>query len=91
LTGDPAARAHLERGNALPPGVAGVGFKGGSLPGVVTVGFGVRWADGRVGSAAVLTKEVDETWFGRSAELVRLVLRALLEPAALRELQVSLS
>jgi hypothetical protein len=101
LTAVPIARGHLELaqldqghlglGHQLPPDVVGVGFKGGSLPGIVTVGLGVRWADGRVGSAAVLTKEVDEQRFGTSGDLVASVLKALLEPAVLRQFQVSLS
>lgn len=91
MTDVPIARAHLERGHDLPPGVVGVGFKGGSLAGIVTVGYSVRWADGRVGSAAVLTKEVDEQRFADAGALVKLVLNALLEPAVLREFQVSLS
>ncbi|ONI87282.1 hypothetical protein ALI22I_22860 [Saccharothrix sp. ALI-22-I] len=91
MTDVPIARAHLEHGHEPPPGVVGIGFKGGSLPGIITVGFGVRWADGRIGSAAVLTEEVDEQWYGRAAELVALTRKALLEPAVLREFQVSLS
>ncbi|MFE2756315.1 serine hydrolase [Actinosynnema sp. NPDC059335] len=96
LTAVPLARAHLERadadlGHPLPPGVAGVGFAGGSLPGVVAVGFGVRWDDGSVGSAAVLVEEVDEPWAGRAGELAELVRRALLEPVVLREFRASLS
>ncbi|WP_158840497.1 serine hydrolase [Saccharothrix deserti] len=91
MTDVPVARTHLEHGHALPPGVAGIGFKGGSLPGIITVGFSVRWADGRVGSAAVLTKEVDEQRFGTAAELVELTRNALLEPAVLRRFQVTLS
>ncbi len=91
LTSVPLARGHLERGNPVPPGAVGVGFKGGSLPGIITVGFSVRWADGRVGSAAVLTREVDEAWYARSGELVRLVRTALVEPDVLREFHLSLS
>ncbi|ROP37728.1 hypothetical protein [Saccharothrix texasensis] len=63
----------------------------GSLPGIVTVGVGVRREDGRVGSAAVLTREVDEAWSARAGELAELVRTALLEPAVLREFHVSLS
>ncbi|MEV8440424.1 hypothetical protein AB0425_23840 [Actinosynnema sp. NPDC051121] len=59
--------------------------------GVVTVGCGVRWEDGRVGSAAVLAREVDEAWSTRVGELARLVRTALAEPAVLREFHVSLS
>ncbi|MBB5959856.1 hypothetical protein FHS29_006478 [Saccharothrix tamanrassetensis] len=87
----PAALRHLENDPDLPPGVAGIGFKGGSLPGIVTVGLRVRWQDGRVGTAAVLTEEVDEQRFRTAASLVDLVRRALLDPAVLREFQVSLS
>ncbi len=82
---------HLERGRDVPDGVAGIGFKGGSLPGVLTVGFRVRWQDGRVGTAAVLVKEVDETRFQTAGDLVALVRSALLDPVVLREFQVSLS
>ncbi|MFD0202807.1 MULTISPECIES: hypothetical protein [Saccharothrix] len=60
------------------------------LPGIVTVVLGVREA-GRVGSAAVLIREVDESWFARAGELARLVRLALVEPAVLRDFQVSLS
>jgi hypothetical protein len=59
--------------------------------GVVTVGCGVRWEDGRVGSAAVVAREVDETWSARVGELARLTRTALVEAAVLREFHVSLS
>ncbi|WP_433269998.1 serine hydrolase [Actinosynnema sp. CS-041913] len=87
----PGAPAHLEQRQDLPAGVAGIGFKGGSLAGVITVGCRVRWHDGRVGTAAVLTEEVDEQRFHTAPALVGLVRQALLDPAALREFQVSLS
>ena len=58
----------------------------GLLPGIVAVACGVREA-----SAVVLAREVDEAWFARADELVRLVRKALVEPAVLREFQVSLS
>ena len=50
------ARELLERsrrGN-LPDGVAGIGYKGGSLPGVLTAGLTVRRTDGGVASGALL-------------------------------------
>ncbi|KOX20221.1 hypothetical protein ADK67_30590 [Saccharothrix sp. NRRL B-16348] len=71
--------------------LAGVLIEGTGLPGIVTVACSVRWDDGRVGSAAVLTREVDEAWHARAGELVRLVRTALAEPAVLREFHVSLS
>jgi hypothetical protein len=48
-------RGHLERPLAgrLPPGVLGVGRKGGSLPGILTNALSVRRADGTVGVAVV--------------------------------------
>ncbi|QFZ17392.1 serine hydrolase [Saccharothrix syringae] len=95
LTDVPVARDHLERAGAalgeLPPGVAGIGFKGGALPGVITVGMSVRWADGRVGTAAVLTRGLDVARFVAGDRLVLLVRQALLDPGVLREFQVSLS
>jgi hypothetical protein len=88
----PLARDVLERDHAelLPAGVAGIGFKGGSLPSALGVGFGVRWTDGRTGSAAVLLSGVDETWAGRAGELIVLVRDALLDPEVLREVAAGL-
>ncbi|PSL56482.1 hypothetical protein B0I31_103231 [Saccharothrix carnea] len=77
LAGVPSVREHVGRAFAV-------------LPGIVTVGLCVREA-GRVGSAAVLIREVDEPWFARAGELARLVRLALVEPAVLRDFQVSLS
>ncbi len=50
------AREHLERplAGSLPPGVAGVGTKSGSLPGVLTSGISVRRTDGSLGWGALL-------------------------------------
>lgn len=50
------ARAHLERrpAGSLPPGVTGIGIKGGSLPDVLTSGVSVRRADGSAGRGALL-------------------------------------
>lgn len=50
------ARGHLERGLAgrLPAGVAGLGQKGGNIPGVITQGMSVRRDDGTTGSLALL-------------------------------------
>ncbi|GAA4877872.1 serine hydrolase [Saccharopolyspora cebuensis] len=56
IPGAALARTHLERprAGALPPGVDGIGYKGGSLPGVLTAGLTVRRADGSTGSGALL-------------------------------------
>ncbi|MEV0681248.1 serine hydrolase [Actinosynnema sp. NPDC050436] len=87
----PRALSHLERGQVPPDGVAGIGLKGGSVPGVLTLGCRVRWQDGRVGTAVVLVEEVDETWYGRAAGLVELVLDTLLDRAGPGLFQVGLS
>ncbi|RKT53255.1 hypothetical protein [Saccharothrix australiensis] len=84
----PGAVARLERGREVPDAV---GFQGGSLPGVVTAGLRVRWPDGRVGTATVLVEEADEPWSRTAGGLVELVRRALLDPAALGELQAALA
>ncbi|MFI9006374.1 twin-arginine translocation signal domain-containing protein [Actinosynnema sp. NPDC053489] len=81
-------------GTAAEVGRACRGLDGavvGVLPGVVAVGVGVRWEDGREGVAAVLARGVDEAWAGRARELAGLVRTALAEPAVLRGFHVGLS
>ncbi|RRO14933.1 hypothetical protein EIL87_19660 [Saccharopolyspora rhizosphaerae] len=55
-TGGGLAREHLERplAGSLPPGVLGIGLKGGSLPGVLTSGISVRREDRTLGWGALL-------------------------------------
>lgn len=50
------ARGHLEHAlsSSLPPGVSGIGLKGGSLPDVLTCGISVRREDGSTGWGALL-------------------------------------
>lgn len=58
ITGASIARAHLERslsGN-LPPDEAGIGYKGGSLPGVLTAGLTLRRQDGSTAHGALLAR-----------------------------------
>ncbi|MCK2245375.1 MULTISPECIES: serine hydrolase [unclassified Crossiella] len=66
-----ATRRHLEhtRSGSLPPGVAGIGWKGGSLAGVLVLAGYTRWNDGRVGSAALLLQELSlADWTAMNAE-----------------------
>jgi hypothetical protein len=42
----------------LQPGELGIGFKGGEVPGVLTVGFSLRRADGTIGTNAVLVSDL---------------------------------
>ncbi|WP_241385567.1 serine hydrolase [Rhodococcus sp. CH91] len=53
------ARAHLEWQPA-PPGFAGLGFKGGSLPGILTEAFALRRDDGTTATAVLLTSGMPE-------------------------------
>ncbi|MEU6237768.1 serine hydrolase [Kitasatospora sp. NPDC047058] len=45
------------------PGVVGVGFKGGAVPGVLSAAVNVRWADGRTGAAALVATGLDRTGY----------------------------
>jgi hypothetical protein len=69
--------------------VKAIGFKGGSLPGVLTLAFSVRWEDGRIGTGVLLAEEVDERLSTQAGDLADLTLKALLDPAALREFRES--
>ncbi|MET1071767.1 MAG: hypothetical protein ABWY11_03880, partial [Umezawaea sp.] len=88
----PEARTHLERAfpGPLPAGVEAIGSKAGSLPGVLTLAFTVRWEDGRIGTAVLLAEEIDESLSTKAGELADLVLGPLLDPALLRKLESSL-
>ncbi|WP_146175114.1 serine hydrolase [Umezawaea tangerina] len=88
----PQARTHLERAfpGPLPAGVTAIGSKAGSLPGVLTMAFTVRWDDGRIGTGVLLAEEVDESLSTKAGELADLVLGPLLDRDLLRELETTL-
>ncbi|GAA3876684.1 hypothetical protein GCM10022243_46930 [Saccharothrix violaceirubra] len=91
-----AGDALLEAGHAVPPkmagiGVADIGRLGGALPGIVTLGVTVRWPDGRLGSATLLTRGVDEARYADRGALPDLLTRVLLDAAVLGELRDRLS
>lgn len=89
------ARDHLERqarqNGPLPPGVLGIGFKGGSLPGVLNLAYSVRWSDGRVGVGVIMVDGVDEATQGNAIALARLTRRALLDPTWLERIATALT
>ncbi|MEE2059267.1 serine hydrolase [Rhodococcus artemisiae] len=58
-SGADIARGHLEWQPA-PPGAEGLGFKGGSLPGILTEAMSLRLADGTVATAVILTSNMTE-------------------------------
>ncbi|MEJ2857833.1 MULTISPECIES: serine hydrolase [unclassified Saccharothrix] len=82
---------HLDRRQDLPPGVAALWVKLGTLPGVVTAAVRVRWEDGRVGTGVVLAREVPQERFADAMGLPAVLRSALLDPAALREFHVGLT
>jgi hypothetical protein len=69
-TGRVPGRHYLELAFAqsLQPGELGIGYKGGNLPGVLTVGFSLRRADGTVATTAVLVSDLAPTDY---SELLR--------------------
>lgn len=56
--GSDVARTHLEYQPANLPGAEGIGTKGGSLPGVITDAFYVRYEDGRVATAVLQVQDM---------------------------------
>lgn len=84
------ARRHLEWQPSRRAGVVGVGFKGGSLPGVLTEAMSLRRADGTVATAVLLVRRMSIA-DGDTARTTyahqRLLVEAMLDPgqaAALR-------
>jgi hypothetical protein len=87
-------RGHLERplANRLPPGVLGVGQKGGSLPGILTNAVSVRRADGTVGVAVVALSGMAMPAFEEALDSgapILLTQQALLDDATLRRLRAA--
>ncbi|MFF0488530.1 serine hydrolase [Nocardia sp. NPDC004068] len=82
------ARAQLEWRPA-PNGFVAMGFKGGSLPGVLTDAFYLRRADGTVATAVLLDRHMSETTYAtalKSYSWQKLLLRAMAEPDMLHRL-----
>jgi hypothetical protein len=74
-TGRIPGRHYLELAYApaVGQGELGIGYKGGSLPGVVTIGFSLRRKDGTVATSAVLVEDLswdDFKALSTSAEFV---------------------
>ncbi len=54
------ARGYLEFQHSAPPGLVALGFKGGSLPGVITDAFEGRRADGSVAAGVIMVRGASE-------------------------------
>ncbi len=85
----PAARQHLEW-QPPPAGYAGLGFKGGALPGVLTEAITVRRDDGTSGVGVLLVEGLDVEEWTRTLESAlphqQLLIGALTDPAVAQQL-----
>lgn len=91
--GADVARRHLEWQPAGPDGVR-TGFKGGSLPGMVGIGFESVRADGSAATGALLVSGLDEpTWTAAQTDpsWQQLVLRAVDDPQLAGRLRCALT
>ncbi|GAF44692.1 serine hydrolase [Rhodococcus wratislaviensis] len=81
--GSDVAREHLEWQPA-PPGLDGLGFKGGNLPGVVTEAMTIRRSDGTVATAVLLTSHLSSEDYlnviGGNFAHQQLLLEAMTDP-----------
>lgn len=81
--GADVARRHLEWRKPLPPGVIGIGFKGGNLPGVLAAAFTVRRDDGTIATGVMLIRRMRPTDYVRalsSSAHRQVLLAALTDP-----------
>ncbi len=86
------ARAQLEW-QQPPAGFAAIGFKGGSLAGVLTDAIYLRRTDGTVATAVLLNRRMPgELWVAAMKELRQqeLLFKAMVEPPALAQLTCAL-
>ncbi|MGH3932944.1 MAG: serine hydrolase, partial [Pseudonocardiaceae bacterium] len=86
--GADVARRQLEWQAPLPDTV-GVGFKGGSLPGVLTEAFTVRREDGSTATGILLVRRMSATdWSGALTSFAhqQLLLNAMTNPATTTQL-----
>ncbi|KAA8877191.1 serine hydrolase [Nocardia colli] len=82
------ARRHLEW-QSPPEASDGIGFKGGSLPGVLADAIYVRHADGRVATAVLLNRHMPEPAWRDAMESFsqqKLLLQAMTDPEMMRRL-----
>lgn len=86
------ARRHLEWQNVSPPDVVGVGFKGGSLPGVLTEAFTLRRENGSTATGVLLVRRMPVADWLRALTNVsyqQMVLAAMMDPASAARLRYS--
>lgn len=90
--GADVARRQLEWQKVSLPGVVGVGFKGGSLAGVLTEAFTVRREDGSTATGILLVRRMSATdWVGALTSFAhqQMLLAAMTDPGAAARLSCS--
>lgn len=90
--GADAARRHLEWQKASLPSVVGVGFKGGSLPGVLTEAFTLRREDGSTATGILLVRRMPATdWVEALTSFAhqQMLVAAMTDPAVMAQLKFS--
>jgi beta-lactamase family protein len=86
------ARRQLEWQKVILPNVVGVGFKGGSLPGVLTEAFTVRREDGSTATGTLLVRGMPAgDWFGALTSFAhqQMLLAAMTDSGATARLSCS--
>nr|WP_154676104.1 serine hydrolase [Amycolatopsis benzoatilytica] len=73
-----------------PPGSNALLYKGGSLPGVLTLAFDVEWPDRRPGSGTILLWNATGADLQHAPVLMQLCIDALARPAAFATLEYAL-
>ena len=87
--GSDIARRHLEYAPSTLPGVAGIGYKGGSLNGVLTGGIELRRDDGSVASGALLVRRMPPDEQSKATSPENVLLAAMTDPAVMTRLRCS--
>lgn len=87
--GSGIARRHLEQEPSALPGVAGIGYKGGSLNGILTGGIELRRDDGTVATAALLIRRMPADEQSRATSPETLLVAAVTDPAVMARLRCS--
>lgn len=83
------ARHHLEQPASTPPGVTGIGYKGGSLNGVLTGGISLRRDDGTIADAALLIRRMPPAEQGKTPSFEDMLVAAMTDPTVMTRLRCS--
>ncbi|PFG50212.1 beta-lactamase family protein [Amycolatopsis sulphurea] len=87
--GTDIARTHLEHQPSTLPDVTGIGYKGGSLNGVLTGGIELRRDDGTIASAALLVRRMQPDEQSKASSPENLLIAAMTDPAVMARLHCS--